>query len=179
MNVIKVLRFIKVLFRPLLVVWCKPVIDIWFGGFWKYKEYVQRHHSKLGMVLYNDYCAKYGAWIGVESVIDGEPVCPHGLFGIFISKGARIGRDCVIFQQVTIGSVTTKESKHLGSPIIGHDVYIGAGAKIVGNVKVGDNCRIGANCVIAKDIPANSIVYNSGISIDIKNNSLDNTFYKR
>ena len=172
------LRFIKILLRPLIVFLCKPVIDGWFGGFWNYKEYVQKHRSKLAMVLYNGYCAKYGAWIGVESVIDGEPVCPHEIFGVFISKGAHIGKNCVIFQQVTIGSVTTKGSRHLGSPTIGHDCYIGAGAKIVGNVRIGNNCRIGANCVIAKDMPDNAVAYNSGISIEIKK-SLDNTFYTR
>lgn len=42
--------------------------------------------------------------------------------------------------------------------MIGDNVYIGAGAKIIGNVRIGDNVRIGANCVCAEDIPDNATV---------------------
>lgn len=44
-----------------------------------------------------------------------------------------------------------------GSPIIGHNVVIYPGAKILGNVKVGNNVVIGANAVVTKDIPDNSV----------------------
>lgn len=119
-----VIGFLKSLFRPLITVWCKPVVDGWFGGFWRFRMYLQHHPSKIGMVLYNNYLADYGAWIGLEAVIEGEPRCPHGLFGVFISKAAHIGKNCVIFQQVTIGSVTSVGSKHIGAPTIGNNVYI-------------------------------------------------------
>lgn len=79
-----------------------------------------------------------------------KPNLPHGVSGIFISSGSKIGRNAVIFQQVTIGSVTTLDSKSQGSPIIGDNCYIGAGAKIIGNIKIGNNVRIGANCVYTK-----------------------------
>jgi serine O-acetyltransferase len=45
-----------------------------------------------------------------------------------------------------------------GYPVIGDNVYIGPGAKIVGNVHIGNNVAIGANCVVTKDIPDNSVV---------------------
>ena len=77
---------------------------------------------------------------------------------MFISGDAQIGKACVIFQQVTIGSNRTPGSKHWGAPIIGDNCYIGAGAKIIGNVKIGDNCRIGANAVVTKDVPSNSTI---------------------
>lgn len=51
-------------------------------------------------------------------------------YGIFISQGAKIGENAVIFHQVTIGSNTLKDSKGYGAPQIGNSVYIGVGAKI-------------------------------------------------
>lgn len=39
-----------------------------------------------------------------------------------------------------------------GSAVIGHDVFIGSGTKIIGAVKIGDNVTIGQNCVVVKDI---------------------------
>ena len=47
-----------------------------------------------------------------------------------------------------------------GAAIIGNNVFIGAGTKIIGPVKIGDNVTIGQNCVITKDIPSNSVVVN-------------------
>lgn len=93
-------------------------------------------------------------FIGEDAEIVEKPILPHGTEGIFISGGASIGHGVTIFQQVTIGSNMLKDSKGFGYPIIGDNVYIGAGAKIIGNVCVGDNCKIGANAVVVKDVPA-------------------------
>lgn len=102
---------------------------------------------------------KYNSFIPLDSTLfGGDPVFPHGPYGIFISGKARIGKGCVIFHQVTIGSNTLPDSKGKGAPTIGDNVFIGAGAKVIGNVKVGNNVRIGANCVIAKDVPDNTTV---------------------
>lgn len=43
-----------------------------------------------------------------------------------------------------------------GAPNIGNNVFIGAGAKIIGPVTIGDNAKIGAGCIVVKDIPANA-----------------------
>lgn len=96
--------------------------------------------------------------------------------GVFVSNGAKIGKNCVIYQQVTIGSNTIKGSKYEGSPTIGENVLIGSGAKIIGKVNVGNNCRIGANAVVARDVPPNSVVVNE-TRIITKDNQLDNRFY--
>lgn len=61
-----------------------------------------------------------------------------------------IGKHCTIFQQVTI-----TEGDDKTSATIGDNCYIGAGAKILGNVKIGDNVKIGANAVVVTDIPSN------------------------
>ena len=104
------------------------------------------------------------------------PFFPHGVKGIFISEKAKIGKDCVIFHQVTIGSNTLSGSKRRGSPTVGDHVYIGAGAKIIGNVTVGNSARIGANCVVVEDIPNNSTVVMPKPVIIERDSAPDNTF---
>lgn len=68
--------------------------------------------------------------------------------GVVIHPNAVIGPNCLIFQQVTIGSRGFNEL-----PIIGGHVDIGAGAKILGAVKIGNHALIGANAVVLTDIP--------------------------
>jgi serine O-acetyltransferase len=43
-----------------------------------------------------------------------------------------------------------------GAPVIGDDVFIGAGARILGPVKVGDRARIAANSLVVNDVPADA-----------------------
>lgn len=76
--------------------------------------------------------------------------------GIVISSKAVIGNNCNISQGVTIGIAGKGENR--GCPIIGNNVYIGAGAKIIGKITIGNNVAIGANAVVTKDIPDNAVV---------------------
>lgn len=99
----------------------------------------------------------FGSNIPIRSIIN-QFTAPNGLYGIFISSEAAVGTNCVIFQQVTIGANTLPDSEGAGFPTIGNNVYIGPGAKIIGNVTIGDNVRIEANCCVTTDIPPNSIV---------------------
>ena len=107
---------------------------------------------------YQKLMEKNCAGIALGSQIDGLPTFPHGFHGIFVSEGAKIGKNCVIFHQVTIGSNTLPGSPGRGCPVIGDNVYIGCGAKIIGNVRIGNNVRIGANCVVTRDVPDNATV---------------------
>lgn len=72
--------------------------------------------------------------------------------GVVINGAVKGGRNVKIEHQVTIGAERRQ------SPIIGDDVFIGAGAKIVGSVKIGDGARIGANAVVVHDVPAHTTV---------------------
>jgi serine O-acetyltransferase len=77
---------------------------------------------------------------------------------------AKICKNAVIFQNVTIGSnmrynKTKKEWENVGSPIIAENVVVSDGAKILGPVVIGENAVIGAGAIITKDIPANSVAY--------------------
>lgn len=88
-----------------------------------------------------------GADIPLGSRIAGGLMIPHPN-GIVIHPGAEIGPNCMIFQQVTIG--TGKD----GTPRIGGHVDIGAGAKLLGGITVGDHALIGANAVVLCDVPS-------------------------
>lgn len=72
---------------------------------------------------------------------------------IVVHKRATVGNNVVISPNVTIGGL----SAHFDVPIIGNDVVIGAGARILGPVKIGDGARIGANAVVLDDVPAGGV----------------------
>jgi len=118
-----------------------------------------------------------GAYLPLDNTIKSPINFLHGTFGIFISGGAVIGKNCTIYQQVTIGSNMLIDSKGFGHPVIGDNCLIGAGAKIIGNVKVGNNCRIGANAVVTKDLDDDSVIV-MGSSIITKKNKLINKTYQ-
>ncbi|HLD54994.1 MAG TPA: serine acetyltransferase [Candidatus Nanoarchaeia archaeon] len=86
-----------------------------------------------------------GIEIYPETKVGGGLVLPH--FGqIFINPRAIIGKNCIIYHSVTIGTNFISN----GFPVIGDNVMIGAGAKIIGPVKIEDNSKINANKVISK-----------------------------
>lgn len=150
------------------------------GGFWRLKTRCNRTTfgplRRLYLRIFYARQGADGAAISHVAQFAGVPCFPHGLYGIFISGGAKIGKNAVIFQHVTIGSNTLPDSKGLGSPVVGDNCYIGAGAKIIGNVRVGDNVRIGANCVVHADVPNNSVVV-SGKQVVIPRAQVHNRFY--
>lgn len=78
----------------------------------------------------------------------------YGGIAVVIHKNAIIGENCMIGPHVTIGG----RSRHKELPIIGDNVYISTGAKVLGPIRVGSNSIIGANAVVIDDVPANSIV---------------------
>lgn len=151
------------------------------GGFWQVKERILlKPHGimrRIYRLLYYGYLRGYCSYIGHNAVISG-PIClPHGYYGIFIAGGAQIGKNCVIFQQVTIGQNTLPFSKTVGFPSIGDNCYIGAGAVIIGGIRIGSNCRIGANCTVFSDIPDNSLVISQQPKI-IPREGMINKFYR-
>jgi serine O-acetyltransferase len=75
----------------------------------------------------------------------------HSL-GVVINGSVRGGANVKIEHQVTIGAERRQ------SPVLGNDVFIGAGAKIIGSVTIGDGARVGANAVVVHDVPAGATV---------------------
>lgn len=146
-----------------------------FGDYWALRRHLQAHPSRLLWRACDRWFQDQGSYVGRAAQIAGTPCFPHGCSGVFISKNAVIGRDAVIFQQVTIGSNTLPGTKRPGSPTIGDGVYIGAGAKIIGGVTIGDSCRVGANAAVYQDMPPHSVAVCAPTQI-IRKENLDNTF---
>ena len=67
--------------------------------------------------------------------------------GIVINRLVRGGDNIYIEHQVTIGADRGT------SPVLGNDIFVGAGAKILGSIVIGDGARVGANAVVVKDVP--------------------------
>lgn len=162
-------------------------VKIFFGNIWKLRRFYHDHRgggiynktvSVIAYLLADRYWETYGSYVGSNAIIEEPPVFPHGPMGIFISNNAHLGRGCVIFQQVTIGSNTIKDSKRQGSPYLEDNVYIGCGAKLIGKIHVGRNARIGANCVCVKDVPGNSVTIIRCIESIVKDHELDNEFVR-
>ena len=72
--------------------------------------------------------------------------------GVVINGRVRGGRNVFVEHQVTIGAERRQ------SPLLGDDIFIGAGAKIIGAVTIGSGARIGANAVVVDDVPENATV---------------------
>lgn len=96
----------------------------------------------------------HSSYIPFEADIGEGTQVGYGGIGVVIHKATKMGRHCLISQQVTIGGRSGLE----GAPIIGDYVRIGAGAKILGNIRIGDFAVIGANAVVLKDVPPATVV---------------------
>jgi serine O-acetyltransferase len=68
--------------------------------------------------------------------------------GTVINGAVQGGRGVILEHQVTIGA------EKRSFPTLGDDVFVGAGAKILGGIKIGSDVRIGANAVVLADVPA-------------------------
>ena len=125
--------------------------------------YSVRQHQKwrgrwgpIGRVLSAWYMLKNRFWsalcgcrLPVSAKLGGGLVMPHPQ-GIVLHGDVRIGPNCLIFHQVTLG----EGGPIPGVPTLGGHVDVGAGAKILGGVTIGDHARIGANAVVITDVPA-------------------------
>ena len=124
--------------------------------FWRLYRWQKRVRSGLlhdVLTFLMSRCAyRHGGYIGPDTVIQGRPVLPHGLQGIFISRYASVGERCRIYQNVTIGEVNGR------APQIGDNCLIGANAVLVGDIRIGSGARIGAGAAVSFDVPPNATV---------------------
>ena len=142
------------------------------------QKYIWKYIKQMRYVEYYDYKIKENKLFRIPyllhlsklrkaSHITGFQIPPHtcgkGLtiwhWGpIIINGGAKIGENCTLYPGVLIGH------KQVGgdNAVVGNNVFIGSGTKIIGSVKIGNNVTIGQNCVIVKDIKDNTTVVAKG-----------------
>ena len=72
--------------------------------------------------------------------------------GITINPRTKIGKNCVLFKNVTLGSI--RSGKREGVPQIGDDCVIGTGAFICGGIFIGNDVLIAANAFVDFDVPS-------------------------
>ncbi|MDR1964985.1 MAG: hypothetical protein LBQ50_14535 [Planctomycetaceae bacterium] len=111
-----------------------------------------------GHLLEKFYCCEINC-----AEIDKSVLFAHHARGCTIIA-SKICENVVIYQNVTIGSnlrfnKISNEWENVGNPIIGQNVVIADGAKILGPIIIGENSVVAAGAIITKDMPANSIVY--------------------
>ena len=121
-------------------------------GHWLYKHHVKFVPDLIKKRMLNKYSCEISPYAEI-----GEGFRVYHSVGIVIGKDVIIGRNCEVFQNVTIGS-NRKERNGRLMPIIGDNVQIGTGAVVVGAIVVGDNARIGSNSYVDKDVPPNAFV---------------------
>jgi len=68
---------------------------------------------------------------------------------IFIHKNAKIGKNCILRQGVTLGNRHNDEF----APTLADGVELGAYAQVLGNVYLGEQCKVGAMTVVLQDVP--------------------------
>lgn len=96
----------------------------------------------------------------LQTVLFGAEISQHAHLGQGVSfvhtVGTVIGGDTKVGDRVVfLGSVTLGTVGDTGGyPVIGNDVVLGAGCRVLGRVHVGDRAHVGANAVVLRDVPA-------------------------
>jgi len=120
--------------------------------FYRAMRFCETHHLRpLAAIIYRLNGLITHATIGRGAQIGPGFAIVHSV-GIVINSSVRAGKNLVIYHGVTIGA-----DKHR-SPSLGDNVFIGAGAKIIGGIRIGSDVKIGANSVVTKDVPDGATV---------------------
>ena len=127
-------------------------------------SWCKRHHLPVlgpAIARFNQFLT--GVEIGPGAQIGPGLMIVHGE-GTVVGGYARIGSNAILLHQVTIGSADYGHREAM--PVIGDDVFIGAGAKVIGGIVVGDGAFIGVNAVVSQDVPAGSrVVVRGGVEV--------------
>ena len=132
------------------------VMVVYRFGRWRYgvqPVLLRKFFSLIYHVLYKLVQILTGIELPCEVPVGRNFVIDH-FGGIIISGYAKFGDNCRIRDGVVVGLRRVEDKR---APIVGNNVDIGSGAKLLGQIKIGDNVLIGANAVVLCDVPDNSI----------------------
>ena len=103
----------------------------------------------------------FSVWLPSSSSVGKNFTLGYWGLGIVIHSNTKIGDNVTIAQNVTIG----RNFGHKKVPVIGNDVYIGAGSVIFGEITIGNNVIVGSNTLVNKSIPDNCTVVGNPFKI--------------
>ena len=152
----------KIKFNTLILIFViDPVPGLKYITIFRLTQYYRRRNRMLFYFFFiwlRRLKVKYGFDISYRTQIGKGFYIGH--FGNIVIHGdSVIGENCNISQGITIGISNFGEKK--GVPTIGHDVFIGPGACVFGNVTIGNHVTIGANAVVTENIPNHTTVLSS------------------
>lgn len=124
-------------------------VSFWALALWRASALLRKIFSFVYKVLYKLVQILTGIELPCEVNLGHNFVIDH-FGGIVISGYAQFGDDCRIRNGVVVGLKHVHEPI---APVIGNNVDIGAGAKLLGNIRIGNNVVIGANAVVLTDVP--------------------------
>jgi serine O-acetyltransferase len=99
--------------------------------------------------------AMTGVEIHPAAEVGRRVVIDHGM-GTVIGETAVVGDDCLIFQNVTLGSSRFRQGRR--HPTLERGVIVGVGATVIGAVRIGEEAKIGAGAVVVSDVEPNTTV---------------------
>jgi serine O-acetyltransferase len=99
----------------------------------------------------------YGADIHWEAQIAPGVTVVHGM-GLAISHAARVGPDCTLSQNVTLGMGLDPETRQTGAPVLEAGVHVGPGATLLGPITVGHGSKVMPGAVLTRSVPPRSLV---------------------
>ena len=133
------------------------VLVVYRFGRWRYGVrplLVRKFFSLIYKVLFKFIQVVTGIELPCEAQIGRNFVIDH-FGGVIISGYARFGDNCRIRNGVVVGLQSVDEPC---APVIGDNVDIGTGAKVLGRITIGNDVVIGANAVVIRDVPDNCMV---------------------
>lgn len=139
--------------------WASPgflAMVVYRFGRWRYgirPAIIRKPLSLIYKVLFKTVQLVTGICLPCEVPVGKNFVIDH-FGGIVISGFSTFGDNCRIRTGVVVGLARVEDPC---APVIGNDVDIGAGAKVLGRITIGNNVLIGANSVVVRDVPSNSI----------------------
>lgn len=148
------------------IIWCYITHDHWIdiSRYLKYLRYEMYHRNNnkwlYHRIMESVYCRRknklgnrLGFYIGCQVFSEGLVIYHHG--NIIVNGTARVGKNCRLHGDNCIGN----NGKTPDSPIIGDNVDIGVGAKIIGGISIANNIKIAAGAVVVNSF------YKEGITI--------------
>ena len=108
----------------------------------------------LAVLRHRFWSAVTSCDIPLNVEIGGGVRIPHAV-GIIIHPKVKIGPNCLIMQNVTIGRATGFD---VGAPVLEAGVDVSVGAVVIGDIRIGERALIAANAVVTTDVPPHQVV---------------------